>query len=239
MKQALPVTLNQVIAIMPRSGKVAAAYLGPLNAAMLEFGIDRKRRVEMFLATLAVECGQLTAMQENLNYSAEGLANTWPTRFAEKDASGSYLTAPATPGIAAQRSKVPNQLAKNLARQPEAIANTVYANRMGNGDVKSGHGWLYRGAGLIALTGRDNQARCATHFGIAPEKVGDWLRTPEGACRSAAWFWKKNGCNEHADKGDFDAVSDAVNLGHQTARQGDAIGYAERLEFLKVAERVV
>ena len=109
------------------------------------------------------------------------------------------------------------------------------------GDVQwaSGDGWLFRGAGLISLTFRDNHAKCGRYFGIPVEKVGEWLRTPEGACRSAAWFWKTHGCNELADKDDIDGVSDAINLGHQTDKYGDAIGFADRLAFRLVAARVI
>lgn len=42
--------------------------------------------------------------------------------------------------------------------QPERIANRAYADRMGNGDEASGEGWLYRGRGLIQLTGKDAYA---------------------------------------------------------------------------------
>lgn len=206
---------DMLIEIMPRSAPVAAVFLSPLNAAMREFGIIYERRIEMFAATLAVESGQLTALQESMNYRAERLMVVWPERFKTR------------------------QIADAYANRPELIANKVYANRMGNGDEASGDGWRYRGAGLIALTGRANQAKCAQHFGIPAEKVGDWLRTPEGACRSAAWFWKTHGCNELADAGNFDAVSDMVNIGHQTSAVGDAIGYKERLAFHAVAQMVV
>lgn len=206
---------DQLIAIMPASQAVAAAFATPLDCAMFEFGIVSERRVEMFLAEIAVESDQLRKMQEGLNYSAEGLMRTWPSRFPTR------------------------AIAEAYARRPEAIANKVYANRMGNGDEASGDGWLHRGAGLIGLTGKANQQRCADHFGIDVRKVGDWLRTPEGACRSAAWFWQTHGCNELADKNDFDGVSDAINIGHQTEAEGDAIGYHDRLAFLNVAERII
>jgi putative chitinase len=200
---------------MPNSASVAPMYVGSLSAAMQEFGITTELRIEHFLAQLAVESGQLRAVQENLNYRAEGLMRTWPTRFPTRAIADAY------------------------ARKPEAIANKVYANRMGNGDEASGDGWRYRGAGLIALTGLTNQAKCAKYFGIPTEKVGDWLRTPEGACRSAGWFWKTHGCNELADANDIDGISDTINIGHQTEREGDAIGFTERLAFRNVAERVI
>jgi len=209
------VTLEQLVAIMPGARAVAAEFIEPLNNAMMEFAIVNERRVEMFLAQIAHESGQLLKMQEGLFYSAEGLMKTWPSRFPNRAIADVY------------------------ARRPQLIANKVYANRMGNGDEASGDGWLYRGAGLIGLTGKNNHQQCADHFGINVRAVGDWLRTPEGACRAAAWFWHRAGCNERADLGDFDGVSDLINIGRKTAAEGDAIGYDDRLAYHTKAEKVI
>lgn len=228
------ITLAQLKCSMPKIGVLAVAYLPWLNSAMAEFHIDTKQRQAPFLANLAHETGDLNQVVENLNYSADGLANTWPSRFAKKDAAGKYLVTAPTPGDALQLPspggrKVPNALALELHRRPEAIANTVYANRMGNGDVASGDGWRFRGSGGIQLTGKSNQLECAAYFRIPADKIGDWLRTPEGVCRSAAWYWWKNGLNVLADAGKNDAIADLVNIGHRTAEVGDAIGYGDRL----------
>lgn len=209
------ITLDQLTAIMPGARAVAATFIEPLERAMFEFAIVSELRVEHFTAQIAHESGQLKKMQEGLNYSAQRLMEVWPSRFPTR------------------------AIAEAYAHRPEAIANKVYASRMGNGNEASGDGWRHRGAGLIALTGRANQERCAKYFGIPLAQIGDWLRTPEGACRSAAWFWSEAGCNKLADKDDLDAVSDAINIGHQTAAEGDAIGYADRLEFLTVSRRVI
>lgn len=210
-----PVTVDQLARIMPRAGKLAELYVNPLAAAMQEFGITTELRSEHFVTQLAVESTQLRAVQEDMDYRAERLMVVWPSRFPTRAIADAY------------------------AHRPQAIANKVYANRGGNGDEASGDGWLFRGAGLISLTFRDNHAKCGRYFGIPVEKVGEWLRTPEGACRSAAWFWKTHGCNELADKDDIDGVSDAINLGHQTDKYGDAIGFADRLAFRLVAARVI
>ena len=94
---------------------------------------------------------------ENLNYSAGGLAATWGSRFAEKNAAGAYITV-----MEGGRSRrVPNSDAQKLHRQPEAIANRVYSNRLGNGDEASGDGWRYRGRGLIQMTGKSNYQQCS------------------------------------------------------------------------------
>src|SRR5688572_5216436 len=96
-------------------------------------GIDTPLRRAHFLAQVAHESGGFKRLVENLNYSADALVRTWPSRF---DAA----------------------TAKQYARQPERIANKVYAGRLGNGDETSGDGWRYRGRGYIQLTGQVNYA---------------------------------------------------------------------------------
>lgn len=194
-------------------------YLPHLAAAAVEFGIVEPLPVAAFLATLGEETGELDTMSENLNYSAQGLANTWPNRYAE--------TRDGEP----VRPYRPNAKALALHRKPEAIANHCYALRMGNRNEASGDGWRHRGAGGIQETGRDNQFAVALKFDQPLETIGDWLRTPEGAMRSAAWGFARRGCIERANAGDFDGVCDVINIGRKTAKVGDANGYAGRLEF--------
>ena len=219
---------EQLLAIMPAAGAYVDLYLPHLVPAMAEFSINSARRQAAFLANIAQESGQLSAVSENLNYSAQGLANTWPNRYAVRDSNGDII-----------RPLMPNVLAKSLHRDPVRIANNVYANRMGNGDEATGDGWRHRGAGLKQLTGKDNQHACAKHFGISLERIGDWLRTPEGACRSAAWFWKTNGCNELADRDDFQGVCGVVNVGDCKASERRIIGYPQRVAFHSTARGVL
>lgn len=193
----------------------AEKFLPWLNSAMIEYGIDfTKKREAVFLAQIFHESGNLNYVVENLNYSAEALQRTWPGRF---DADTARL----------------------YARNPQKIANKVYANRMGNRDEASGDGWKHRGAGLIQLTGKDNQYACALALGVDPTIVPDWLKTEEGACRSAAWFWHKNGLYKWADKDDFDGVSDLINIGRKTEKVGDSIGYAHRLSLYQAFCKVL
>jgi Predicted chitinase len=181
---------------------------------MTEFEINTPLRQAAFLAQVFHESGNLGRLDENLNYSAQGLMRTWASRF---DAA----------------------TAEKYAHKPEMIANKVYANRMGNRDEASGDGWKYRGAGLIQLTGKNNQFACAMHIGYDPTQIGIYLRTEEGACRSAGWFWQQVGANTYADKGDIDGVSDVVNIGRKTAKVGDSIGYAHRKALFEAFERVL
>jgi putative chitinase len=205
---------QQLISIMPNARASAGIFLPALVAAMAEFQIDRQQRQADFLATVGQETGQLTALEENLNYGAAGLLATWPGRF---DAAR----------------------AVQYARQPQRIASLVYAGRGGNGDEATGDGWLFRGAGGIMITFRDGHTACAKYFGIPLPQLGAWLRTPEGACRSAGWFWAVNRINGWSDAGDFDGVCDVVNIGRKTDKVGDAIGYAGRAALRATAMRVL
>lgn len=207
-------TPEQIRKIMPNAGNRAEVFAGALSAAMTEFAITTPNRMAAFLANVAHESMQLHAIEENLNYSAQALIRIWPAKF-------------------------PPQIAAIYARDPERIANRAYASKNGNGDEASGDGWRYRGAGLIQLTFFNNHAACAKHFNMPPKSVGLWLRTPEGAARSAAWFWQSNGLNAYADKGDFDGVCDIINKGRKTSAEGDALGYAERNAFYIIALEVL
>lgn len=175
---------------------VAQRWLTPVNAACDLFGILTPKQVAAFLAQTAHESGGFTRLSENLNYSAEALTKIWPKRFPTLD------------------------FAKHFHRNPELIANTVYADRMGNGNFRSGDGWRYRGRGLKQLTGRDNYARCSMGLGVDLEAEPDLLLEPKYAALSAGWFWSVNGCGPLADAGEFERLTKRIN--------GGLIGLADR-----------
>lgn len=160
-----------------------ALWVDPLRTACRRWGIDTMREVASFLANIGVESAGLTRLEENLNYSAKRMAEVWPKRFAVNPAA---------------RPLVPNALAHRLAHDPQALANHVYANRMGNGPPESGDGWRHRGFGPKQLTGRDNQAAFAAAMGIPLEDVPAFVRTREGGSMSAGWFWFENDLDRYA-----------------------------------------
>jgi putative chitinase len=102
---------------------------------------------------------------------------------------------------------------------------------LGNTPEDDGDGELHRGAGLIQITGTENQRLCAGYFAVPFEQIVDWLQTPEGASRSAAWFWAKHGCNELADAGKFREITRVVNGGYN--------GYKERSALWTVAKSIL
>ena len=154
-----------------------------------DYAIDTPQRLAAFLAQCAHESGNFKFLRENLNYKAESLMKTWPKRFPTMDIANQY------------------------ARQPEKIANKVYANRMGNGDEASGDGWRYLGRGLIQLTGKENYSWFAASIEMPLEEVPEYLGTFEGAVQSACWFWETNNLNQWADKGDIKTLTERINGG--------------------------
>lgn len=190
----------------------AVAVREHLNRAMARYKIDSPVRMAAFLAQIGHESAGLTVAVENLNYSAQGLANTWPKRYRAEDGS-------------------PNELAHRMARKPEQIANHAYANRMGNGDPESGDGWKYRGRGFIQTTGKTNYHELSRGIGINVVSVPDLLLQPEYAALSAAYFWHANGLNELADTGRFDLITRKIN--------GGTNGAADRNRRWEEAKRVL
>ena len=166
-------------------------YVASFNMWAQTFGINKNsKRVAMYLAQTLYESNYLKATAENLNYSAEGLLKTWPKRFtAEK--------------------------ARAYERQPQRIANYVYANRMGNGDEASGDGWKYRGRGFIMLTGRQNYEQF-NKYDLCTEDV---VKNPDAVAKyflnqmASMWFWEKNNLNDISDSGDVAKVTAVINGG--------------------------
>ena len=173
---------------------------------LVKFGIDTHLELAHFLSQVNHESAGFTAKVENLNYSADGLLRTFPKYF-------NVTTA------------------KQHARKPQAIANRVYANRMGNEVV--GDGWKYRGRGYIQLTGKNNYAALNSYLksiGLADNVLEspDLVET-KYPFLSAAYWWMVNGLNQISDNGSGEDVVKSV-----TKRvNGGLNGYAHRLEMFK------
>ncbi|HGP4162307.1 TPA: glycoside hydrolase family 19 protein [Pseudomonas aeruginosa] len=206
------ITEQQLLQIFPNAGHRAGFFVPALNVAMERFGITAPVRGAAFLAQVGHESSQLTRLVENLNYSAQGLAATWPSRYRGADGK-------------------PNALALNLARHPQAIANNTYASRNGDGDEASGDGWRYRGRGLLQITGRANYRAAAGGLDQPLEVEPELLEQPEWAALSAAWWWSTHGLNELADRGEFAAITRRIN--------GGLNGHAERQALWERAKRVL
>ncbi len=202
-------TPSKLAAAANISAELADKWAGPLTAAMDKFAINTPQRQAQFIAQIAHESGGFKQLTENLNYSAQGLASTWPGRFSTGTG--------------------PNELAREIARNPEKIANAAYGLRMGNN--AQGDGWRYRGRGLIQLTGKANYQAAASAIGAPLVEQPDLVAEPAMAAMTAAWFWSKNGLNALADSGDTRAVTKRIN--------GGTTGLDDRLARYVRAEKVL
>ncbi len=185
-------------------GHIPDAVISMIPDTAAKFQINTPLRLAHFLAQCGHESGGFRLTQENLNYSAKGLTGIFKKYFPTEAAATPY------------------------ARNPQKIANKVYANRMENGSEASGDGYKFRGRGYIQLTGRANY----TAFG---KSIGeDIVNNPDivsgkHALLSAAWFWSKNGLNKLADGGAGDAIVTSI-----TKRvNGGTIGLADRIKHFK------
>ena len=154
-----------------------------------EYEINNPKRIAAFMAQCGHESGGFVFLSENLNYSAQGLMRVFPKYFPDQATANAY------------------------ARNPEKIANRVYANRMGNGSEESGEGFKYRGRGLIQVTGKDNYFWFASSLGITPEEAAEYMQTFEGAAQSACWYWETASLNKLADAGDILTMTKRINGG--------------------------
>lgn len=221
-------TIDHIVAAGVKRS-VAEAWAPWVGKALEEFKIDTPRRVAAWLAQTAHESGGYTLLEENLNYRASIMAVCWPGRFAE-------VGPDKKPKRDEKGALIPNKFALALERKPEALANVVYASRMGNGPTESGDGWKYRGRGLKQLTGKDNYTRCGKALGIDLVAHPELLLQPEYAARSAAWFWSSNGCSDIIDGVSCTRDSAAQDFVALTKRiNGGTIGLADREKRYKAA----
>ena len=181
-------------------GHVPDAVITQIPTVMEKFQINTPLRLAHFLAQCGHESGNFKAVQENLNYSADGLKKIFPKYF-------------------------PGNLSESYARNPEKIASKVYGGRMGNGDESTKEGFKFRGRGYIQLTGKSNYTAFANSIGEDTVSNPDLVAT-KYPLASAAWFFSKNGLNSIADKGADSATVTAVTK----RVNGGTIGLADRIK---------
>lgn len=92
-------------------------------------------------------------------------------------------------------------------------AQLGYEGRKDLGNTQPGDGFLFRGRGLIQITGRYNFGMVGDALGVDFINNPASLSEPVNAARSAAWFWSTHGCNELADAGDFIGTTRKINGG--------------------------
>lgn len=186
----------------------STVWLNILNNLLPAYDIVSPEQVAMFLAQIGHESYDLTRLEENLKYSKDGLIMVFPHYFSEETAT-------------------------MYAKKPEAIANIVYANRMGNGSPDSGDGYKYRGRGSIQLTGFTNYLECSNFW----YKNDYYVKNPdalstnkEDAIKAGVWFWYVNKLHTYSD---IVTITKKINKGVQGLT--DRLNrYTKYLEILKV-----
>ncbi|HSD67908.1 MAG TPA: hypothetical protein VLB07_00035 [Woeseiaceae bacterium] len=188
-------------------------YIDDLREMLPKYGIAASRiRLAHFFSQVLHESGSMRFVTENLNYSAKALRLVFAKYFPTDEEAEEY------------------------ARQPERIANRVYARRMGNGAESSGDGWRYRGRGFIQLTGKKNYQDFARW--IKDDRIVEQpeIVATDYAVQSAVFYWDKNKLNSVADQDDVQKLTRLVNggdngLAHRRELYGKASGLLAMLDL--------
>lgn len=206
------VTAQEVESFSHPIAKDYAGAFDTVQAVLDRYRITENRlRLAYFLAQVLHETGGLRMSAENLHYRAAGLQRTWPHRF--------WPIGPLDPG--------------HYAMQPEKLADAVYGNRMGNDG--NGDGFLYRGRGMMQLTGKDSYREATLALREKESDPPDLVANPDLALSAdwalaiAAAIWDKKKCNEFADMNCLFKITHAIN--------GGQIGWRSRAAWFRLVRR--
>jgi len=208
------ITVAQLKQLLPQN-KYISYWHHALEQLFSDYDINTPKRMAAFIAQCSHESGGFTTLKENLNYKPATLRKIFPKYFPTDELANQYCSKP---------------------NKQEAIANRVYASRMGNGDESSGDPARWIGRGLIQLTGRSNYQAFADSIEVGGrplhiDDVPEYLQTFEGAAQSACWFWETNDLNKYSDAGDIVGLTKRIN--------GGVIGLQDRIKHFNHAAHVL
>lgn len=187
----------------------AITFFPNLVSCFEQFEINTVDRISAFLGQVLVESSSFSRLEESLFYTkAERLKQVFRKYFSTLEQANQYL------------------------RNPEKLANYVYANRIGNGNEATGDGWNFRGRGLIQTTGRGNYSVLAKATNIDCLENPSILLNPKYACISAGYFFNSNNLNSLADKQEFNLLTKKVNAASLELQRRTAF-YNRSLAILK------
>jgi putative chitinase len=184
-----------------------------INKVCPRYKIDTPKRLQAFLAQVLHESGEFSIKLESLYYThAERIVDVWPSRF-NLTGTGGKLNA------------------NNYIKNEQKLANTVYANRMSNGDFSSGDGYRYRGGGYLQLTGKESYSAYAKYLNKSIEETADLVHTSdEYALDAACWEYAINKkLLESSDNGDFVNITKKIN--------GGLIGQDDRVKYYNLCKK--
>ena len=187
--------------------KIDISLVPVFNETFARWGLVAPIHQAAFIGQCGHESGNFTKLEEGLSYSAERLMKIWPKRFPTLESAQPY------------------------ARNGKALANKVYANRMGNRDEASGDGYRFRGSGWLQLTGHDNFFHAGKACGVDFVMNPDLVRTPQYAAMTAGWFWATHNCNAKAEAQDWVGLTKIIN--------GGTVGLEDRIAHTQQALAVL
>ncbi len=182
---------------------IGEQWVDALNETFQRFNILTPNQQASFIGQAGHESGNFRMLEENLNYRAETLMKVWPKRFPTLE------------------------FAKQYEKNPKKIANSVYANRMGNRDEASGDGFRFRGRGLFQLTGHAGYFHAGQALGEDFVMQPELVATPKYAAMTAGWFWDTHKLNQYADRTDYLMMTKKIN--------GGTIGLDDRIRHINHA----
>jgi putative chitinase len=186
---------------------IGPEWVKPLNDTFARFNITTPKQQAAFIGQCAHESGGFKLLKEGLSYSAERLMKVWPKRFPTLESAQPY------------------------ARNEKALANKVYAGRMGNRDESSGDGARFCGRGCIQLTGSSAYYQAGKALGVDLWADPTVVAQPEYAALTAGWFWSTHKCNELAEAGDWVKLTKVIN--------GGTVGLDDRIKHINEALAVL
>jgi putative chitinase len=208
IKEDVVIPTGGSLKIEKLKGHIPDSVIAMIPETAAKFGITTNLRLAHFLSQASHESGGFKAVQENLNYSVDGLKKIFPKYF-------------------------PGNLAESYAKNPEKIASKVYGGRMGNGDETTKEGYKFRGRGFLQTTGKENYTKFTKFIGEDCVSNPDLVAT-KYPLASAAFFFTSNNLWGICDKG---ATTDVVTQLTKRIN-GGTIGLEHRLkefnEFYKL-----
>ena len=179
--------------LQERIGAATDGSFGPNTARAItkHFGLSAERSAHL-LGQASHESGGFTRVCESLYYSsADRIRKVWPSRFPTLEDAQPY------------------------ARNPKALADKVYSNRMGNGENE---GSVFIGRGFLQLTGKDNYRSFAADMRLPEVMTDPSLIETDYAFETAYWFFEKNRLFKIADEGvrtdTIEKITKRVNGGY-------------------------
>lgn len=115
----------------------------------------------------------------------------------------------------------------------EIASGQAYENRKDLGNIKKGDGVMYKGRGLIQITGRANYTSLSKDLKIDFIANPYLLKEPLYAVLSAFWYWDKQNLNKYSTlkEDDFITLTKRIN--------GGLNGYKDRYHLWNKAKLIL